>query len=255
MVAVAKGKKTFKNSLQESRVKNIVRNSLFDEITKKFINNEPITGFTLPGTSFTMESSLTEAYKKKLKLYGVESNKAIYEQTLVLQKTNAPTMHYEHSTDLKFWKKTDAKFDFMWLDYCGQFSKTKISSLDTIFKRDLIKDNGLLALTIIDGNETSDNTLEQLTVFSKYSKYRDGKGKYLSAYNVRMSGVPRFINDIANKYEKSLDPLVIFNYKDKARGNNARTMLMFIFNVYDRIIDFDIWKASLTDLVQNPIEV
>ncbi|MCB9249371.1 MAG: hypothetical protein H6613_12910 [Ignavibacteriales bacterium] len=86
MVAVAKGKKTFKNSLQESRVKNIVRNSLFDEITKKFINNEPITGFTLPGTSFTMESSLTEAYKKKLKLYGVESNKAIYEQTLVLQK-------------------------------------------------------------------------------------------------------------------------------------------------------------------------
>ncbi|MCB9249370.1 MAG: hypothetical protein H6613_12905 [Ignavibacteriales bacterium] len=164
-------------------------------------------------------------------------------------------MHYEHSTDLKFWKKTDAKFDFMWLDYCGQFSKTKISSLDTIFKRDLIKDNGLLALTIIDGNETSDNTLEQLTVFSKYSKYRDGKGKYLSAYNVRMSGVPRFINDIANKYEKSLDPLVIFNYKDKARGNNARTMLMFIFNVYDRIIDFDIWKASLTDLVQNPIEV
>lgn len=243
------------DKIQDSRIKQIIRNYLHSEITTNYPDpNAKLTGFTLPGTSFQLEQDLMDIYNN-LQLYGVESHKNIYEKALEKQKLLVPKMHYERRKDHIFWKHVNNEFNFIWLDYCGQFSKMKISSLNTIFKRKLIKDNGLLAITVRKGSEISDRTLKEVIFMAKYDKYKSGTRKKISAYNVRMSGIPRYINDIANKHNYSIDPTVIFSYQDKARNNRASVMLLFIFKVYNEVIDFDIWDADLVDLVQYPVKV
>lgn len=239
------------DNLQNSRIKKFVRTSIFTEAALRIPQTSKFIGFTLPGTSFELERKLTQYYRK-YQLFGVESNKKIYPQVISERNKFAPKMIVENTTDLEFWKNTKQKFNFIWLDYCGPWRKSKHQSIEIIMERRIFNQGvnypGVLGITLMVGMEFQDfSEIENVAIDLKNSRGKNTK------YDIRISGIPRLINTIANKYDQSIRPVQIFKYRDKARNRKAVPMLMFICEVYPQVINFDVWNTDITGLLLDNI--
>lgn len=197
-----------------------------------------LVGLTLPGTSFALERSILNHYGAHARLIGLEANRRIYKAGAEqIEKLNL-TMEYHHTLDLNYITEDVWPFDFMWLDYCGQWAQGKHDSIDKIFKYGLIVPEngpGLLAITIM---ATRDLTTEVFDL-ADHDRYVD----------YRMDGIPKLINNIANEHNSSIVPIGIYRYRDRSRASHASPMIMFVFNTYDYIEKDVVWDPYVENTI------
>lgn len=243
--------------IEEGDCKDYVRSKIYNSILHTFSTKKKIRGLTLPATGYILEQQLIEQYKKKVSFVCLERSKKIYNESNKTAKFLKESQNIDikllNTDDLKYFKKNEDKFDFMWLDYCGAWSKSKEESIDKIFKKEFLnitnKTTPILGLTLTNGNEQY--KYRELLDLSANKDYIGKDG----LYNIRVDGIPKAINNIATKYNRSVYPKEIFYYRDKARNKNAQGLLVFIFWILDGIENLEMFKTSFTELRKRQVEI
>lgn len=240
------------NTIENSYLKRMVRASVMDSILETHSGKQLIRGFTLPASQFMLEQMLLEHYGNRIQFVCVENNKDVFQEGKTISKPlirkYGTKIDLYNTMDLKYWKEHPAdKFDFIWLDYCGPYSKTKLESLELIFKnKNFDISNGktpVMGLTVMNGMDFYG--IKDLLVLSS----RGVKDK--NYFKVRMEGIPKLINNIANKNGMSIYPKFIFSYRDKVRSKLAVPMLLFIFDIKEGIHEDNIWNTQYINLLAD----
>lgn len=132
-----------------------VRSIIADEITKL----KPKRTFTLPNLVFEVENIAS----KYGKVITCERNKQVYDKQLKLNKN--PNIELNHAKASDILNKN--KFDYIWLDLCGSYSKELNDCLNCL---QLSKD-GKLVITISRARGISLNNPEYFykTLFRRYN--------------------------------------------------------------------------------------
>jgi len=71
----------------------------------------------------------------------------------VAQEPEGQRIKTEKADILDFLRTTDKQFDFIFLDYCGMFDSDVRQAAYTISRRQLLKENGIVAINIREGRE------------------------------------------------------------------------------------------------------
>ena len=222
--------------ISTSMIKKEIYDNLIDESKRIFKNNNSIKGFTFPGSSFFFEKKFYNNLNNDITMFGIEKELKTFKKAINIVNQTFPNFKLFNMKDLKFFKTTSKTFDFMWLDYYGGFNISTEKSINTIFKRNILNDNNLLAITLKAGQEHG----------TKNPKYLQGKQfNNMTSYDIRKE--KNKVNDeriiitlavlegIANKYNKSIVPISVTDYSDKYINTQSSRMLLYTMQVTDRI--------------------
>lgn len=142
-------------------------------------------------------------------------------------------------------------FDFIWLDYCGPWSKSKYASVEQIVHRRWLKyrpkHNPWLGITLMEGLDVRSF---QDFLFAAGAREVPHNKPHRNA-SLRIGGVARWINAAANVAGQSAELKMIYRYRDRSRSNTARPMSLFLFEMHDSVRHFDVWKDLGVDLLQE----
>lgn len=236
--------------IEKSDLKDIIRMNIYSAIKKNFPQKSKIHGFTLPATQYVLERDLIRHYGKRVSFACVEKNKNIFTKSLItarsIEEQDGIKIFLFNSSDLNFFQKTSDTFDFMWLDYCGPWSKTKKESLRVIFDRNLLNFNKgrspIIGLTLMNGMDFQGKQ-DFIQVISDKDHVSED-----SLFKLRISGIPKVINNLANEHNKSVHPISIIKYHDKVRSSKAVSMLVFLFKVYNGKLPMNIYNTQVMDM-------
>jgi len=203
--------------------------------------------FTLPGPGIQFELEIWQAYRN-VSFEGVERIPSTFTANSQLIKDSKLPFKLHPMEDLDFFATTQRQYDGFWLDYCGPWTPKKAQAIDHLFSRKLFrfrpKSRPVLAVTFLEGFDM--RTFQGHLVIAKQESHRQGDNLNFLA---RLSGIARLMSDGAIAHNCSLKPLLIVRYRDTTSRRTARPMMLFLFEVYPTIREFDIWKTDFIDLL------
>jgi hypothetical protein len=136
------------------------------------------------------------------------------------------------------------KYDIVWLDLPGRWDGRKNRIFGNVVCEQLNfrkKSPPLVGLTLMDDDVMT------ITKFNSISK--SGSEKRDSAQcTVRFGGVPHSLSRMVNNHGYSLRPDAVGPYVDNSNNKNSRSRIMFLFSVFNTIIEFDVWNIDLYSL-------
>lgn len=210
---------------------------------------------TLPGSKAIFESDINAALAYKRLYFDM------LEQDPKVAKLAKAQIAHDHipgklfqCADVEFLNScTKALYDVVWMDWCGQWRKDRVDVI-----RKLVCDNflnfrkkspPLLGITLAEGRELNISELHTLTR-SHIGCYKGPKLRYMS----RVGGIPCYLNSVVRECGFSLRPDMVVRYRDAARNNRARTMLTFLFSVFNKPYQFDVWDVDVISMIQDQAE-
>lgn len=211
------------NDFEGSFLKEMVRQAFVKKAMEHHKYASSISYYGLPGSSFSCEAGLEKECifaEKNLTMIGVEKNQAVYERgSRVLDDLRLP-MDFYRMTDAKFWDSTEKKFNLLWFDFMGTYGSFATECLPRVLSGNhLLFDEGnpLIGLTVCVGRERRDmmgsDELVNLIV----------GGRELA--------IPKILNKVSKAHGYSLITKTVIRYHDKVRGNSAKPMIFFLFEV------------------------
>lgn len=229
-----------------SMSKEIAHTILMKHVVDKMRDEKPKTRpniVSFPGTSFRWESAMHDTLHGNLKLTCLESDPKVFEKGRKLMDAMELPADYRMINDLDFWKTEDQEQDIVWLDYCGPWSRLKSDAIETLFSHKRLrfgKTGPLLALTVMDGMD--------LRMIGDLMLLANTRTKQFKA---RIGGIPQWIDCLARDHGRSAELKFLLHYRDCTRARSARPMLLFILEIHPKVIDFDVWKVGMMDLLQD----
>jgi hypothetical protein len=143
------------------------------------------------------------------------------------------------------------KYDVVWLDWLGPWRKSNVEMIKRLICEDHLnfsdhKSPPLLGMTLIENGENNSETiLSRVNLpanFDSASKLR---------YMARVAGVPQLLNDLAGEQGYSLKPDLIMRVSDHIGQKKASTVSLYLFSVFNRSIDFDVWDTHIVNMTQD----
>jgi len=80
----------------------------------------------------------------------------INEENFFLLRIQGLGMRYYHGDIVDYLGKTNRKFDIINLDFCGTFNSRVLDAIGHIFRRNLLRENGILAYTVLARRENKE---------------------------------------------------------------------------------------------------
>lgn len=217
---------------RDSFLKTSMRANLLEVVRERFSPNYPFHAFTLPGTRLSFENDLHELFPKA-SLVGVEKDQKIFTKAKNVIAANELPMKLYNCLDHEYWEKTDDAFDFVWLDYCGPWSKSKFHVLQNLVQGKHLKSrkttNPIVAVTLLFGMDFHLINSLRLSMDSHARKYGwDGEELKM---NARLCGIPLLLNEEAKKKGKSAVPVMVYYYHDKFDTRKSCPMMLMVFEI------------------------
>jgi hypothetical protein len=254
--------KSFEDGTLKENARSLIKKNITFEFSKKNLAY-PLSGLTLPSAGCKFESMLLNIFPN-IQFTCLERDKKIYDlsikkQTILLERYPKTSFNFYLQDDFKYFeslKEEEKKFDFIWLDYCGAFSKSKLESLKFIFKKKLLNfknGNPVMGITLMNGMDFYGIKIlvEKSSLSNKYRKI--GNGMLMN----RLSGFPRLVHEIAQENGYSINPHTILYYKDGARNRRATPMLLFCFKIFQgtNIIETNSWNVEFINSITQNIKI
>lgn len=242
--------RTTQDSYQAGFTKAIAHQLVLSQATSHLTDIFRPRALTLPGTSYLFEHTLLSLYPDT-DLVCLEEDPQAYAAGRRKRKAFDFDFDLRYQADLDYWSSEKVQpFDLIWLDYCGPWCKSKMTSMDQIFERRWMRfttgHNPWLGITLLEGLDMA-SFQDFLYMVPKFEIGRSSRRSTL----VRVGGIGRGINALANAHGQSAELKVIYRYRDRSRDNRARPMLLFLFEIHNKRREFDVWKAVGIDLMQD----
>ena len=181
-----------------------------------------ITALTLPGTEWVFERDLLLTNRCN-RVVGLEGSRDVY----IYSTCSAPEdkrITFLNMTDKTYAesRKYKEKFNFIWLDYMGNFSESSITVFEKFLDTERIADDCIIALTFKAGRE---HAVDQLY------------GDYLHLNNdnthneARKAAIPQYYADIARGYGYSSNILASEIYREEIEDKKTGNMLLVVLKL------------------------
>ena len=201
----------------ESKNKQKVRQTIIDTVKKEFKNQYSVRGLSLPNLNFTIETELTKSFKLGV-VDCIEHDVKVYNRQLALPISNKM---FFHNTDVFTWLRiTPMKYDWMFIDLCGSLQLRVKNNLISLIQSDKLKDNCIIALTLLKGREYDSSAIKQST------------GKSMEYY--RTEGLVEDLNFFASQVNRKVKLLKEINYSSELPemvGKKASPMKVLILKI------------------------
>ena len=178
-----------------------------------------IFALTLPGTEWIFERDLLLTGRCK-KVVGLENDKNRYAYC----QDNVPNdsrISYLNMSDMDYAKTSPKdKFNVIWLDYMGRFTKTPLTVWEELLKRK-VNSECLLSVTFEARRETDSNDLYKDFIHLK-------KDSDTTLNTVRQEAVPRMYLEAGMRHGYVGQVLKSEIYKEEANDNKRVSPMLFV---------------------------
>jgi len=191
----------------------------------------PIKALTLPGTEWLFERDLllTERCEK---IVGIECDKNLYKFSQFNLPFKNSNIAFLNKTDEEFfstpkgerkystiWPDTEVKFNLIWLDYMGPFTKNRLTVFEKALQNDFVEDKILFGVTFLKGRE---NIYTQ----NLYKETVSDKDEPIN--KLRSKAITTLYLDIAKKCGYRTKVLDIVEYKEPSGGAHTAPMILIL---------------------------
>lgn len=152
-----------------SRFKKTARNIIHRAVDKYLGRRNELKILSLPADNFYFEEILREKYPYSI-IDTVEYKEEIYKKGLA--KAKRLNILHMNADVFRYLSVSDVKYDFIWLDLCGNIGNKLINNLIPVVQGNNTKDSALIALTVSARREHLAKHKE-LYNFNTLREYRD----------------------------------------------------------------------------------
>jgi hypothetical protein len=195
---------------------------------------------SLPGASWCWERALDAAYKEeRFEFVGVERDARIAEEAKVALNDlprgyNVPIQAEFRDYARDYARKSRRKrFDIIYLDWMGTWSKEKKADLNALLESDMLAPGGVLLLTLglRRGRDESMEEIKQLAATGGIPLlYHDSRGRNYYFDNAKMLGIPIWVVNRAKSFSVDLHPkLGSVYYSRTGRGQTQPQAHMMFY--------------------------
>lgn len=204
-------------------LKKLTRLIIQDEVKKLLEGEENLQGFSLPADNFILEQDLKSSLN--MNFAGVEHSKEVFEKGKILADNLG--FKYHNQSIKEFFENNYRKYNFIWLDYCSNFSLSMIKELKIILSADnfdLSNKNSIFSITLAGRR---DPQLKVVTDFLNLS-YDNVKNRELA----RIAGIPKLLMHYMEQWNTGIElvPLRHIKYHDSVESNRM-PMHLHMFRV------------------------
>ena len=221
-------------------VKKII-NGITSVLTKKLEKAKRLKIFSISDDSFLFEKELLNTFGKKIDIVRIESQKTVYEKRLKVIKQDNLNIDLHNKSFQDYCSSTKIKFDLIWLNYLSSWNNKKGKSFFSMLENNRFNfsnGNPFIAVNAID-----DFPGVELLLFDRGTN-NEGLA------DLTLSGLPKYLNEMANGFNFTLKPVGILRYVDRIK--KVYTEMAFnLFMLEKGIIDYYVYKSSFREIQEK----
>lgn len=206
------------------------------------LRDTPQTVLTFPGEFFRFEEELLDTYPG-IQIVGLEQSCATYDKQR--RKEMSKRISLLNISDYDHFKMTPDKYDFIWLDYCGNLNYKRVKGIVKAINTRSLRSKSILALTLCYGHDGTTRFREIYTTMAK-RMYRVP----ITVSEARKAAITVAVHEelIKNNYNPRLVSSEFYRGSGKEFGATGQYMMFFLF-----IIGYT-GSEVITSMDYDPVE-